>query len=501
MLSDGTYILTVFQDYAVTLLNRNTGVYLVRGRWDAAAGLIAWDLPEAVIDYDATYNRACSAKLLELPDGTWLVAYYEYARAIGSSDYKPWVARSLDRGQSWTYIQISLLVGNETVLESLGGNNVRAWIRSTGSLEYADSSDGGLTWGSRTAMNPTAWAASRPNIQRLPSGEYFLLYRASIGSPNEVTAYVTSQGGRTSWKDPVQLERAVFQYASFLPTASGVEGVYCHSTDESFNLLLKEPGPCKYFSYVEGAAVEDDVDAQSFVSRSGITDWVQKSAVYQLVFDLKTAGVWDKLLVAYPFVGGSPATHAVNLVSSSFGITWQGTNTHDASGVKSNGTTGYGQTGFSCSAEIASINSALFHIYTEVDPSTGRYWFGVQGNRVGIYYGAANKGGLSGLFNAAFLSSGADFTGGNLVAHRVSATSNRLYSDLGPGPEKTEPVVAMPSDELYLLGTNNGGSILVTTLTNSYLKWFAAGEGFSDADRNALMLAVSRYQNNLGRAA
>jgi len=90
------------------------------------------------------------------------------------------------------------------------------------------------------------------------------------------------------------------------------------------------------------ADVDEIVD--SFVSRSGISDATQIAAVTALVTSARVHGWWDLCDIIYPFVGGTAGTHAQNLKSSSFTITWNGTVTHNANGITGDGATGFGDT-------------------------------------------------------------------------------------------------------------------------------------------------------------
>jgi hypothetical protein len=113
-----------------------------------------------------------------------------------------------------------------------------------------------------------------------------------------------------------------------------------------------------------------DSDADAFFTAASITDSTQKSAVNQLVLDLKSASIWTPMLAIYPFVGGSADTHKYNLKSSSYTITWNGTVTHDSNGVTGNGTTGYGSTGLNLNTTTA--NSLAFGVYSRTDSQTDR---------------------------------------------------------------------------------------------------------------------------------
>ncbi len=108
-----------------------------------------------------------------------------------------------------------------------------------------------------------------------------------------------------------------------------------------------------------------DPDAQDFITRAGITDQTQKDAINELTLALKaieTSGgstVWDDLEFFYPFVGGNAAAHAENLIDSSLTITWAGTITHDANGIKGSGSGSYGDTGY-----IVTSGSCSYGVYT-----------------------------------------------------------------------------------------------------------------------------------------
>ncbi len=110
--------------------------------------------------------------------------------------------------------------------------------------------------------------------------------------------------------------------------------------------------------YILVGGTSYDADAQAFITAAGITDNTQKSAVNQLVIDLKAASLWSLLLAAYPFVGGTASSHKWNLknpldTDAAFRLSFGGGWTHTASGAKPNGSTGYANTFFNPTTELA----------------------------------------------------------------------------------------------------------------------------------------------------
>jgi hypothetical protein len=163
-----------------------------------------------------------------------------------------------------------------------------------------------------------------------------------------------------------------------------------------------------------------DGDALAFFARAGITNSTQKRAVDTLVRGLKTFGLWSKIYGLYPFVGGTSATHAFNLKSALYPITWVNGPTHGANGVTGNGTTQYGvltgtegvlpalghlsvyvHTAASTAGDFRDYmgfgnegGSARYYLIQSIDNTSVNYW-GTAGNAISAVAGAAPTGLLS----------------------------------------------------------------------------------------------------------
>jgi len=97
-----------------------------------------------------------------------------------------------------------------------------------------------------------------------------------------------------------------------------------------------------------------DPDAITFLTAAGITDTTISNAINTLVINLKTDGIWSKMYVIYPFVGGTASTHKWNLkdpqdTNAAFRLTFNGGWTHSSTGALPNGSTGWANTYFTTS--------------------------------------------------------------------------------------------------------------------------------------------------------
>lgn len=88
-----------------------------------------------------------------------------------------------------------------------------------------------------------------------------------------------------------------------------------------------------------------DIDAVKYFIAHGSLTGTQKFAVHNFVRKLKLNNLWNKFVGIYVFIGGTAATHAINLKDTTqYNITWVGGVTHSSNGIQGNATTGYGNT-------------------------------------------------------------------------------------------------------------------------------------------------------------
>jgi hypothetical protein len=199
----------------------------------------------------------------------------------------------------------------------------------------------------------------------------------------------------------------------------------------------------------------NDNDALAFFTRAGITNTADKARLNRLVIDLKTASLWTKLDALYPFAGGNSNACALNLVSTNWPITWHGSPTFIATGVRGNGSTAWGDTGYYQTNRSTLTNE--FHLYAWAEALPGSdegpvlanaqadAWGGV--GLVDAHLGAADPNYIAGDTEYG--------TRGNLLAVR-SDTTTFTMADRGLNTNHLAPG-AIPTNSVRVLGNISSG--------------------------------------------
>ena len=131
-----------------------------------------------------------------------------------------------------------------------------------------------------------------------------------------------------------------------------------------------------------------DPDAGAFINATGIGG-IEAVAINNLVNQLKTAGLWTKLLGVYPMVGGTSTTCKFNLINpqdtdAAYRLSFGGTWTFSNSGAKPNGASGtYADTFFVPNTKLSATTGHLS--YYSFTNSAGSYV------EIGVTDGAATN--------------------------------------------------------------------------------------------------------------
>jgi hypothetical protein len=267
--------------------------------------------------------------------------------------------------------------------------------------------------------------------------------------------------------------------------------------------------PLQYLNTAESIV---DIDAANFLTASGLqNDTTIKYAINSFVQDLKGNNLWDKLYVAYPLVGSTSQSQAINLVDTgSYNITWYSSSFwgFDSNGATSDAanltfaTTNWAPT----DAPTPFSDTAHLSVYSRTD-NVGGYDMGgeqtgTQGNQTAIaiqfdsasvdYFipglptsdVTASLGTSLGFFQASRIGTSlAGYRNGSLVASgTVSA-----------GPFFNHSV------ELYIGATNNSGIIDVSEYTSRNYTFFSIGSGMDSDEVSKYYTAVQNLQISLNR--
>jgi len=126
-----------------------------------------------------------------------------------------------------------------------------------------------------------------------------------------------------------------------------------------------------------------DTAATTFITNSGITDTLQKSAINDLVVQLKKDTLWDKFLALYPMIGGTDATTKWNLkdardLDNAYRISWNGAPSFKSTGVTCLAATDWGDT---------HLNDSVL----QYDNSAISFYSGTQNQTSGYDMGCSNE--------------------------------------------------------------------------------------------------------------
>jgi hypothetical protein len=244
-----------------------------------------------------------------------------------------------------------------------------------------------------------------------------------------------------------------------------------------------------------------DPDAQAFITAAGITDATQKSAVNQLVLDLKIANIWTKMKAIYPIVGGVASSHAVNLkqpgtYNLSFSTGW----THASTGMTPNGTSAYANTSLTPST-VLQLNSTHLSFYSRTESAlTNKYDIGAYTPNVynliilrdgTLYYNLLNT--LQGVSSSVTNSSSLGFFNGNRTASNVD-TGFRNGTKILSG---TSASSSRPTVSIFIGALNSNGT--PTFYSPKQCAFASIGDGLTDAEAANFYTAVNTYQTTLGR--
>jgi len=261
-----------------------------------------------------------------------------------------------------------------------------------------------------------------------------------------------------------------------------------------------------------------DPDAQAFLTAAAITNPTIRTAVNQLVIDLKAYSIWTKMKAIYPFVGGTASTHKFNLrnpldTDAAFRLTFFGGWVHSTTGAKPNGTNAYAETYFVPSVELTT-NFGSAHYYSRTgtpEPTAGDangIVIGARATGANDTFALTIKTTPSNFTQFFFSASGTttdqfarsiDTLGTGFYSGALSVTGSKIYRN---GVNTTSTNLSFtrntPNVSLYI-GAINNKNTGPTDLTAKESALAAIGDSLTDTENANYNLAVTAFEITLGR--
>ncbi len=247
-----------------------------------------------------------------------------------------------------------------------------------------------------------------------------------------------------------------------------------------------------------------DSDATAFIAKvelSDALDTTQENAIYDLVGDLKTLGLWAKLHCIYPFIGGSANAHKWNLkdpqdTNEAFRLTWHGTVTHNANGVTGNGTDGHARPRFNQTDDGATDNES-FGVYSRTNSQGGLTEIGVIENYGSQLNLRSNVNKITSRAQTGTLgqTSNSDSRGFFAVS-RTQSSQYIVQKDATPTTE-TISSAGRETRDFFILARNNAGT--ADNFSNRNIAFAFIGDGLTSTELGNLNTAITDFQTSLGR--
>jgi hypothetical protein len=259
-----------------------------------------------------------------------------------------------------------------------------------------------------------------------------------------------------------------------------------------------------------------DADAVAFFNRvttaGGTLSSTEKSAVNQLVLDLKANSLWTRMKAIYPMVGASAAACAQNLKSSSFTGTFTSGWTFASTGVTPNGTSAYMDTALNSSTQLTTNNTHLsYYSRTNQYPYSGANVQVTLGATISPAYLPLNSLELNGGtgsnnsfgvymndYNTGFVRAANTDTRGFLLGNRSASNVLKLSFNGNIIASNTSTTAqALPNSTYYISALNLSNTAVL--FCNAQTSFASIGDGLTDTQASNFYTAVQAFQTTLSR--
>jgi hypothetical protein len=252
--------------------------------------------------------------------------------------------------------------------------------------------------------------------------------------------------------------------------------------------------------------------ATDFIAAANITNATQQAAIRTLVNNLVANSLWDKILAAYPMVGGNAYSHKFNLknpkdANNAFRVQFFGGWTHGPSGAIGNGSNSWGATFFTPSEQYAGPSGAHICIYTDGSTAAfAAYDVGYQQPNFVIIGRWTDNLSYVALAQNAFSTVANSATATGLWFGNKSGLVTSLWHAC-PGLTMTRVINTTVTNAPFVATSSQVGvpigaqvsSNSPSNFSNKQFKWVSFGYNMSDAEITTYETIVNQFQTALTR--
>lgn len=409
----------------------------------------------------------------------------DFANTLNFTQTQAFTAVMIARSPTTTWSASgSLLFGNGIngsgfyIFPGTGSNNVNYYIGSVGGSWFTNPI-GTITPTSITVPHMYVISSNGTNLHK---------GYVDNGSPISISTNISraSESITMAWG----------QYFQYNQMVSYVQLYYTRQLSDAEVLSI-------YNGYATRFDFGLDPDAAAFISAAGITNSTQKTAINQLVLDLKSYSIWTKMQAIYPFVGGTATSHKYNLkdprdLDVAYRIQFNGGWTHNSNGIQGDGSTGYANT-FAAGPSTAIPDRANhWSSYNKQLPSSAKYTgiFDYPPNFTTYgWYGGPGSNWFGGLQN--FGGTGIASTTG-FINGTVTSSSNAVLYKNGSSIYSTSSITSFGGSYNYYLGAQNQGGN-ATSYNDALVAFASLGNSLTATNAANFYTAVQAFQTTLGR--
>jgi hypothetical protein len=247
-----------------------------------------------------------------------------------------------------------------------------------------------------------------------------------------------------------------------------------------------------------------DADAQAYFDRvttaGGTLTTTEKTAVNQLVIDLKANSLWTPMKAIYPMVGSSAAACAQNLKSSSFTGTFTSGWTFASTGVTPNGTSAYFNTALVPSTQLTQDSTHL-SFYSRTDISGTQQEIGTQATNPDRFNLELRYSGNLSSDQYNFLTGRVNVANANstgfYVASRTNSSTHKVFknsSQIGTTNTTISGTLSLMTNALFI-GAANGSA----NYSTKECAFASIGDGLTDTQASNFYTLVQIFQTTLSR--